>query len=276
MKKLIYNILGRFFGKKKYARFFLILKNIGLEGLNYRNTDIASNGEFFLISEISRYYYSKENLVLFDVGANVGNYSKKLADTFKERSIIYAFEPFSTPYKQLEELSKIHCSIKPQNLGLSDKNEELSVFSSDDFSEVGGIYNRNITLKNVSLNKTELSQFETIASFSSKTKLTHIHFIKIDVEGHELAVLKGGLDFLKTGKIDFIQFEFGSGNYYSKTYFLDFFEILNPHFNLYRLLKDGLAEIKEYDSDLEIHVLSNFVAIHKTIAPDFLAKKHVK
>ena len=82
-------------------------------------------------------------------------------------------------------------------------------------------------------------------------------------------MLEGGSELLTNGKIDFIQFEFGSGNHFSKTYFLDFYSLLSPHYNLYKILKDGLMPIKEYSTDLEIIVLSNYVAIHKTIAPGF-------
>lgn len=270
MKKLIYILLSSFFGKKKFYRFFLVLKNIGLEGMNFRSTDIKTNGELFLITEITKYYEKKNNLVIFDVGANIGNYSKVLADTFKSKALIYSFEPFSVPYMELKKMCEKYPSVKPIKLGFSDKNEELILYTSDEFSEVGGIYNRSASLEGVVLDKTESNQFDTISSFAEKNKIDTIHFLKIDVEGHELAVLKGAHDFIKQDKIDFIQFEFGSGNHFSKTFFIDFYSILSPNYHLYQLLKDGLYEIRAYSTDLEIITLCNIVAVRKNLKPNFL------
>jgi FkbM family methyltransferase len=272
MKKLVYILLNRFFGKKQFYRVFLVLKNIGLEGLNYRNADIKTNGEIFLITQIARYYRSAAELILLDVGANVGNYSKTLAGAFNEKSLIYSFEPFSTPYSKLEEVALQHQNIKPNKLGLSDKEEELTIYSNDEFSEVGGVYNRNLIPNKVSFNKKELNRFTTIDLFAKENKISHIHFLKIDVEGHEFAVLKGATELLEKRKIDFIQFEFGSGNYFSKTYFFDFYALLSPNYNLYKLLKNGSVEIKEYNADLEMQILSNFVAIDKRLAADFFTQ----
>ena len=46
--------------------------------------------------------------------------------------------------------------------------------------------------------------------------------MKIDVEGHELDVLKGFGELIK--KVRLIQFEFGGTNIDSKTYLRDFWE----------------------------------------------------
>ena len=70
---------------------------------------------------------------------------------------------------------------------------------------------------------------------------------------------------IKSNKIDFIQFEFGSANHLSKTYLYDFFQLLSPNYNLYFLLRNGFVEVKEYNTDIEIHILCNYVAINKKL-----------
>jgi FkbM family methyltransferase len=272
MKKIIYVVLRQCFGKRQFYRFFLILKNLGLEGLNYRNSEIKTNGEFFLLREIANYYRNEKKIILFDVGANVGNYSKNLADLFKD-SAIYSFEPFSTAYHKLKELSLTHSNILPQKIGLSAKNGELPVYSNDVFSEIGGVYNRSAILKNISLDKNEICEFRTITSFCSDNHISHIHFLKIDTEGHELEVLKGAIDFLENGKTDFIQFEFGSGNIFSRTYFWDLYNLLKQDYVICRLLKNGFIRINEYDSDLEMQILTNFVAVNKRHEADFFLNR---
>lgn len=272
MKRIIYFFLDRMFGKKRYYRFFLVLKNIGLQGLNYRNTTIENNGELFFIRSISNYYKThKEKLVLFDVGANIGNYSNVLAETFKDRATIYAFEPFSVPYIKLKELSGSHSQIIPYQIGFSDKNENLTIYSSDEFSEIGGVYNRDFIFHNIPHDKEEINRFVTIEFFCKENAINHIHFLKIDVEGHELSVLKGAVALLNNEQIDFIQFEFGAGNHFSRTYFMDFFNLMSEKYMFFRLLSDGLIKIENYNSEYEMQSVTNFVAIHKKHSDFFLS-----
>ncbi len=272
MKRIIYFFLNHMFGKKRYYRFFLVLKNIGLQGLNYRNTTIEKNGELFLIQSISAYLKNKsKKLVLFDVGANIGNYSSVLAESFKERATIYAFEPFSVPFIKLNELSVSHSQIKPYQLGFSDKNEDLTIYSSDEFSEIGGVYNRDFIFHNIPHDKEEINRFVTVESFCKENTINHIDFLKIDVEGHELSVLKGASELLNNNQIDFIQFEFGAGNHFSRTYFMDFFTLMSEKYTFFRLLSDGLVKIENYNSEFEMQSVTNFVAINKKQVDSFLS-----
>ena len=218
----------------------------------------------FYIKLINRYYKnSSKTLIIFDVGANVGNYSKAVNDAFHEKRMIYAFEPFSKAFFDLEKLQKEINDFHPVQLGFSDKKQKVNFLSSSEFNEVGGLYNKDFSHSGFSLNLSEETDFETIQNFCFDNQIEHIHFLKIDVEGHDFFVLKGAEEMLKNNKVDFIQFEFGAANYLSKTYLHDFFQLLSPNYHFYKLLKNGLMEIREYNTDIEIHVLSNYVAINK-------------
>ena len=272
MKTIIYMFLNRMFGKKKYHRFFLILKNIGLEGLNYKSTEISTSGEQYFISTLARFYSSvPEKIIIFDVGANIGNYSKALKKSFTGNYHIFAFEPFSTPFEKLlllkdEKMSPVTC-------GLSNKNEILNIHSSDEFSEIGGVYNRNYVFSDNPHDKIEACQFVTISAFCRKNKIDKIHFLKIDVEGHELAVIEGAGELIDHGNLDFIQFEFGSGNLFSKTCVMDFHNLLNKKYRIFRLLKDGIMEMEKYSADYEMFILNNFICIKRELADDYLKKQ---
>ncbi len=265
------------FGKKKYHHFFLILKNISIQGLNYRNTEIDKNGELFYINSIATYFANTTtDLVLFDVGANIGNYAKQLTSSFNKNATIYAFEPFSTPYNELQKLAKSNVNIKPFKIGLSDKNENLIVYSSDECSEIGGIYNRDFIFNDIPHNKQEINQFKTLDTFCEENKVNHINFLKIDVEGHEYPVLKGATSLIQTNKIDFIQFEFGAGNHFSRTFFMDFYHLLNKNYKLFRLLNDGFVEVVNYNSDLEMQILTYYVAVNKAHCDKFFKNVDTK
>lgn len=260
------------FGKFFYYKFFLILKNIGLEGLNYRNTDINLNGELYLIKKLAIYFKAKnENTILFDVGANIGNYSKELNRYFTDYKTIYAFEPFSVPFNELTNLAKLYPMIKPYNIGFSDTCENKIFYSNENYSEIGGVYDRSIVLENIPQTIKETKQFSTLDFFCNENSIPHIHFLKIDVEGHEYMILKGANLLIQDNKIDFIQFEFGAGNHFSRTFFLDFFQLLSTNYKLFRILSDGIIEVVKYNSDLEIQVLSNYFAVNKLHANKFLS-----
>ena len=68
-------------------------------------------------------------------------------------------------------------------------------------------------------------------------------FLKIDVEGFELEVLRGAQRMLSEGRIVAIQFEFNEMNVVGRVFVGDFFHLLGPTYTLYRLLPHGLMPI---------------------------------
>ena len=71
------------------------LKGMGI--LNYQSSYLS--GEKHFINKLKRI---QGNKIIFDVGANVGNYSKLILRNIKDVSI-YAFEPNSISFKKLDK-----------------------------------------------------------------------------------------------------------------------------------------------------------------------------
>ena len=266
MKRFILFILKRSFGTRSFSKFYSVLKNISFRGLNYRNTNIDTNGERFFIRYIDNFYKGNPTPInLFDIGANVGNYSIGLDESVTADRRIYSFEPFSKVFVELDKLKEKIKSFYPFQIGFSDKVQTQKFLSSSVFSEVGGLYNKDFTPFGFTLDLSEEVHFETVDNFCQERDISHIHLLKVDVEGHDLFVLNGARKMLSENKIDFIQFEFGAANYLSKTYLFDFFQLLSPNYRVFKLLKNGFMEIKEYNTDIEIHILSNYIAINKSL-----------
>ena len=99
--------------------------------------------------------------------------------------------------------------------------------------------------------------------FCADNNIDHIHFLKIDVEVHELAVLEGAKAMIGGGKIDFIQFEFGGCDIDSRTFFQDFWYLLHDNYDIYRIFPKSLDKIDLYDETMEIFVCSNYLAVRK-------------
>ena len=90
--------------------------------------------------------------------------------------------------------------------------------------------------------------------------------MKLDVEGHELDVLRGAVRMLESQKIKMISFEFGSCNLDSRTYFQDFFYFFKEigMSTLFRITPSGyLSPIKEYQEIYEQFRTTNFIALPK-------------
>jgi hypothetical protein len=62
------------------------------------------------------------------------------------------------------------------------------------------------------------------------------------------------------GKIDFIQFEFGGTDIDSRTFFRDFYFLLNDKYRIYRIVKDGVYPIRDYGESYESFLPTNFLA----------------
>ena len=98
--------------------------------------------------------------------------------------------------------------------------------------------------------------------------ISHINFLKIDVEGHELYVLKGLGRYLDAKFIDIIQFEYGGTNFDSKINLKDFFDLLElNNFVIHKIMPRHL-EPKVYKPEYENFLYSNFVAISKDFLND--------
>ena len=227
--------------------------------------DMQITGEIFALNYIAKKYIKKEKCVLFDVGANSGEYSKLLHEAFPDANI-YAFEPFPMNYQSLKS-NVAGYGINILRAGLGKKSAKLKMynFANDETGELATIYKSALSdlfnAKNVV--QVEVT-IKTLEEFCECQKIEFIDFLKIDVEGHEVAVLQGAKTMIQNNKIDFIQFEFNEFNIISRVFLKDFYEILTGY-NFYRIKKGSLIPMLEYKSINEIFKYQNILAIRKEI-----------
>ncbi len=158
-------------------------------------------------------YLKKLNLKYFiDVGAHKGEFlSNILTLNYKK---IYCFEPQEKIFKILHKNFANKKNIKLFNLGLAHKNSKLifyenkltstSTFSKSKNTVFSKIKNFIINSKNSQINKYILNT-RTLDEIFFNKKIDNI-FLKIDVEGFEMNVLKGAKKTLSK-KIKYILME---------------------------------------------------------------------
>ena len=238
--------------------------NISLNKMNFgTGGDFTRSGELLAMNYIKDALNDESQIIIFDVGANVGNYSRALSEVFDTKSRIYAFEPSKKTYSLFLESTKEIDVIIPHNFGFSDKEYKQTLFTNREGSGLASIYKRRLDHFGIKMDITEEIELTTIDIFCAGNNIEHIHFLKLDVEGHELNVLNGAKSMIERGKVDFIQFEFGGCNIDSRTYFQDFFYFLNGKYNIFRILKDGIYELPMYKETHEVFITVNYLAIKK-------------
>lgn len=246
---------NQIFGRVTYQRFFRKLQDIALEGQNIGTSGTLDNdGEKWAIQYVRRSLSHKNSLTIFDVGANVGDWTKEAQNI---ASTTYSFEPSN---KAFELLKKNIGGEHLYNIALSDRTGEETLFTNESGSGLASLYPRNLKHFGIDFKKTEVISTQTLDNFCAQNKINQIDFLKIDVEGHDKKVLDGAQQMIKEGKIYFIQFEFGGADIDSRTFFQDFWYLLSSQYKISRILKDGLAPINKYRESEEVFLNTNFLA----------------
>lgn len=139
----------------------------------------------------------KSGMIVLDVGANMGEFSLKTAQKIGVAGRVFSFEPDPVNFKRLENNIQLNPNlasrINAYNFGLGNiaGRMQLAVVNR---SNLG--MNR-ITHVNVDVASSAEIEIKTLNEFAPLEKIESIHWIKIDVEGFELKVLKGATEIIK-------------------------------------------------------------------------------
>jgi FkbM family methyltransferase len=245
--------------------FFEKLYSLSLRQMNFGTASAyRTNGELYSLKQLS-HQWAQQPVTLFDVGANVGEFTLEILEVFRSRSFqLYTFEPSSRASSLLKQrvpdLPHVHLVQK----ALGDKEGSADLFFPDEGSALASLHQRDLSHIGREFGKKETISVTTLDRFCEEKKIEYVHLLKIDVEGHELAVLKGAQGMINRNAVEVIQFEFGGTSLDSRSYFKDFFQLLSPRYRIYRILPKGLRELKVYSEKLEIFQSANYLAIRRS------------
>jgi FkbM family methyltransferase len=239
--------------------FYLALHGLGV--LNYQNDEVS--GERYLLSSWLPSVIKRPNPVFFDVGANIGQYTKLLLRQFPG-ALIHAFEPHPGNYLRLIGNAFPANQVKCHNIALGDSHGSLTLYDRADYdgSQHASLYEASVTEFHEQAAVATTVAVERLDEVAAREGITHIDFLKIDTEGHELAVLSGAAGLLREGGIGQIQFEFNALHVYSRVFFRDFRNLLRDY-ELYRLLPKGLLPLNGNITATEIFGYQNILAVPK-------------
>ncbi|MCF8261869.1 MAG: FkbM family methyltransferase [Melioribacteraceae bacterium] len=174
-----------------------IVDKLGVSIFSHRQLPIGTDYR----KTLRRMFPPEEIEVVFDVGANMGQFCIHCNEIFKN-SQIYSFEPVNRTYEILTERTKRIKNISCFNFAFGEKEGSAEIFLQE-LTWMNSL-NKNLNVPTGKDQKTQKVQINTIDSFAKSKNINSIDFLKIDTEGFDLDVLKGAVGLLEERKIKFI------------------------------------------------------------------------
>jgi len=255
IKNLISNILHLVPPKPRYE----ICRHHANKEFAENNSDFTANGELWLMEQLL-----PSAKTVFDAGAFTGEWASHALKINPDIEL-HCFEPHKGSFYRLKERGfgeNVTCNNC--GLGMADGKRVLHV--AEEGSEGNSLYRRQGLERGSEVEieyRTEEVDIITLDSYCREKSIKQIDFLKIDVEGNEFAVIKGGQDAFKGEFVRVAQFEYGGTYIDSRTLlkdFYDFFAAMN--YTLFLLYPRAVRTILRYDQRLENFQYKNFLIIN--------------
>lgn len=208
----------------------------------------------------ARRFIRRPDPVLFDIGANAGNWSALMTTTYPAARV-FMFEPQATCHELIRRA--IPDAVLIPKAVSSSSAGRAQFYVSGDADCLGSFHERRDSY----FDQLQFAPIDvattTIDEVIAEHRIDRVDFMKMDIEGHELAALEGARRSLEARTIRALSFEFGSANINSRTFFHDFWDLLTPlGYRIFRVLPSAkMLALDEYYEDCEhFRGVSNYVA----------------
>lgn len=195
-----------------------------------------------------------------DIGGNVGNYTAELRKRHPDLEI-HTFEPSGVNVRRLLQRFAGDERIHVVPLAVSNAEGSAVLYSNEQGSGLGSLTKRRLDHFDIPFDteeKVKTVRFEDY--WRTRLESRPLDMVKIDVEGHELSVLRGFGEALRHCAA--IQFEFGGCNIDTRTYFQDFWYFFRENgFDIHRIAPFGAQRLEHYSENDEYFSTTNYVAV---------------
>lgn len=242
LKKIIYRVA------KLYIRW--------ADGFSY---NFSKNGEKWILEATSNLEFS----TIFDVGANVGSWTKEAIGNFANANF-HCFELSEDTFKTLRSnITSQNASLN--NLGLSNESAKI------EYKDYGKNSGFNTILVHADFHdnriKPAIKRGTVIKGddYCENNGIGFIDFLKIDVEGAEHLVLQGFTEMLSEKKIRIVQFEYGYTHGDAKFLMRDFYQFFEECGYIVGKLRRGKVDFIDWSYQLnDFNSGPNYIAIRAT------------
>ncbi|WP_334093008.1 FkbM family methyltransferase [Helicobacter typhlonius] len=187
---------------------------------------------------------------------------------------MHCFEPSTFTFAKLNETAKLcnapHIHITLNNCALSNTQGNATLYYDTQGSGLASLSKRRLEHFQIDFKESEEIQTMRLSSYCKEREITHIHLLKLDVEGYELNVLESAKTLFEAKAIDMVCFEFGGCNIDTRSFFQDFWYFFKAYnFSLYRILPNStFLHIKSYKEIYEQFTTTNYLACASEVAMD--------
>lgn len=198
-----------------------------------------------------------DDAVLLDIGANIGYMSVFYSFAWPKVQI-HAVEASTYNYRYLENVAKDYPTITPHHFAASDRDGTIHIAIPEESQRDGIRYIRGLcgtpNSGHISVYGTSNSYAETVTAKRLDDVFERADFIKIDVEGYTLPVLRGAEGLIREHR-PYLQLETNAASYAMADYTVE-------------EMRDWLADldyVTTYDtgpiSDIMLHPKEKAVAV---------------
>ncbi len=231
--------------------------------IGFDRSDPYRNGEYKFLRS-----YIKKDMLVFDVGANVGDYAQYIFG-IDPNVKIYCFEPVYNTYNTLINNLSSEIAVGKviaNNFGLSNEVKEAEMFIYDELDGRNSLHYNKVHIYDPNILHKEKIKLNTLSRYASENKISKIDFLKIDVEGHETNVIEGASELIENKMIKCMQFEYNN-NWEAAGFTLEniFKKLSKLGYTFYRLTIWGKIHVKKFDIGLENYRHANYIACLKDL-----------
>jgi FkbM family methyltransferase len=230
--------------------------------------ETLTNGELRLQRLIIDGARSESKIIIFDVGARIGDWSKAFVDGASARSRdleLHVFEPVPDSRGLLEKAlagqvasGRVHIN----GIALSNESRTMRLYVPH-FTGGTSTLHPDSSVKYQEVLDVQTS---TIDRYCSENSIDRIDMVKIDTEGNDLRVIQGATELLRRGKLGIVQFEYNSRWVYSRSYLKDVFDLVRgtPYW-IAKICSTSLEIYVEWHPELERFFETNYVLVHERL-----------
>jgi len=244
----------------RVARYILLRAR-----LDYPNS-MSVNGEISLQRWVLALAPAGE-IHVADVGANVGLWSRSLLAAASQAGRtadvrLHAFEPDTSAYAQLER-SPWMSRASLSRVALSDCQGTSALHVVGPAAGTNSLHPSPAATA-----RAQTVSTVTLDSYAAGSGVSEFALVKIDTEGHDLAVLRGARGLLAGHRIVVVQFEYNHRWVFGRAFLRDAFDLLTGHgYEVGKLTPKGVEFYPGWEPDLETFVEGNYVACLPEVAP---------
>ena len=200
-----------------------------------------------------------------DVGANKGLWTAAALAAFPDAHV-HAFEPSDALQEGLRARYGAEPRVTLNDVALAAEPGTATLHSDVPGSGLASLTARNLEHVGVSMDHEQQVVVTTLDAYVAERGIDRVDVLKIDVEGHELDVLRGSERTLAGTSV--VQFEFGGTAIDTRTFFRDYWYFFaDSGFTLWRIGPWAVQQVTRYTEADENFLCTNYLAVQPRPRP---------